>query len=38
MVYVTLTLDHRVLDAQQSNAFMVACVSALESPVSAGSK
>jgi len=38
MVYVTLTLDHRVLDAQQSNAFMVACVSALESPASAGSK
>ena len=32
MVYVTLTLDHRVLDAQQSNAFMVACVSALEAP------
>jgi len=32
MVYVTLTLDHRVLDAQQSNAFMVACVAALEAP------
>lgn len=32
MVYITLTLDHRVLDAQQSNAFMVACVAALEAP------
>jgi len=30
MMYVTLTVDHRVLDAQQTNAFMTAFVQALE--------
>ncbi len=30
MMYVTLTVDHRALDAQQTNAFMTAFVAALE--------
>lgn len=30
MMYVTLTVDHRALDAQQTNAFMTAFVHALE--------
>ena len=32
MAYVTLTVDHRVLDAQQTNAFLSAFVNALEAP------
>ncbi len=31
MMYVTLTVDHRPLDAQQTNAFLTAFVRALES-------
>jgi 2-oxoglutarate dehydrogenase E2 component (dihydrolipoamide succinyltransferase) len=31
MMYVTLTIDHRVLDAQQTNAFLSVFVEALES-------
>lgn len=31
MMYVTLTVDHRALDAQQTNAFLTAFVRALES-------
>jgi 2-oxoglutarate dehydrogenase E2 component (dihydrolipoamide succinyltransferase) len=31
MMYVTLTVDHRVLDGQQTNRFLTAFVSALES-------
>ena len=31
MMYVSLTVDHRVLDGQQTNAFMTAFVRALES-------
>ena len=31
MMYVTLTVDHRVLDGQQTNGFLTAFVSALES-------
>lgn len=30
MMYITLTIDHRVLDAQQTNAFLTAFVKALE--------
>jgi 2-oxoglutarate dehydrogenase E2 component (dihydrolipoamide succinyltransferase) len=30
MMYVTLTVDHRVLDAQQTNGFLTAFVNALE--------
>jgi 2-oxoglutarate dehydrogenase E2 component (dihydrolipoamide succinyltransferase) len=30
MMYVTLTIDHRVLDAQQTNAFLAVFVQALE--------
>ncbi len=30
MMYVTLTVDHRALDAQQTNAFMTAFVATLE--------
>lgn len=30
MMYVTLTIDHRVLDAQQTNAFLTVFVQALE--------
>jgi 2-oxoglutarate dehydrogenase E2 component (dihydrolipoamide succinyltransferase) len=30
MMYVTLTVDHRVLDAQQTNGFLTAFVHALE--------
>lgn len=33
MMYVTLTVDHRVLDAQQTNAFLTAFVAALEAPL-----
>ncbi len=33
MMYVTLTVDHRALDAQQTNAFMTAFVQALENGV-----
>ena len=32
MMYVTLTIDHRVLDGQQTNGFLTAFVNALESP------
>jgi 2-oxoglutarate dehydrogenase E2 component (dihydrolipoamide succinyltransferase) len=32
MMYVTLTVDHRVLDAQQTNGFLTAFVHALETP------
>jgi 2-oxoglutarate dehydrogenase E2 component (dihydrolipoamide succinyltransferase) len=32
MMYVTLTVDHRVLDGQQTNAFLTEFVSALEKP------
>jgi pyruvate/2-oxoglutarate dehydrogenase complex dihydrolipoamide acyltransferase (E2) component len=32
MMYVTLTIDHRVLDGQQGDAFLTAFVAALESP------
>ncbi len=32
MMYVTLTVDHRALDAQQTNAFLTKFVAALESP------
>lgn len=32
MMYVTLTIDHRVLDAQQTNAFLARFVDSLESP------
>lgn len=32
MMYVTLTVDHRVLDGQQTNGFLTAFVSALENP------
>lgn len=32
MMYVTLTVDHRVLDGQQANAFLTAFVAALEKP------
>ncbi len=32
MMYVTLTVDHRVLDGQQTNRFMTAFVAALEGP------
>lgn len=31
MMYVTLTIDHRVLDAQQTNAFLTVFVTSLES-------
>jgi 2-oxoglutarate dehydrogenase E2 component (dihydrolipoamide succinyltransferase) len=31
MIYVTLTVDHRVLDGQQTNAFLTAFVAAIES-------
>ncbi len=30
MMYVTLTIDHRVLDAQQTNAFLTVFVTSLE--------
>jgi pyruvate/2-oxoglutarate dehydrogenase complex dihydrolipoamide acyltransferase (E2) component len=30
MMYVTLTVDHRVLDGQQTNGFLTAFVKALE--------
>ncbi len=33
MMYVTLTVDHRALDAQQTNAFMTTFVQALENGV-----
>jgi len=33
MMYVTLTVDHRVLDGQQTNGFLAAFVAALENPV-----
>ena len=32
MMYVTLTVDHRVLDAQQTNGFLTRFVAALEDP------
>ncbi len=32
MMYVTLTVDHRVLDGQQTNGFLTEFVSALEKP------
>ncbi len=32
MMYVTLTVDHRALDGQQTNGFLTAFVSALENP------
>ena len=32
MMYVTLTIDHRVLDGQQTNGFLTQFVRALESP------
>jgi 2-oxoglutarate dehydrogenase E2 component (dihydrolipoamide succinyltransferase) len=32
MMYVTLTVDHRVLDGQQTNRFLTEFVAALESP------
>lgn len=32
MMYVTLTIDHRVLDGQQADAFLTAFVAALENP------
>lgn len=32
MMYVTLTVDHRVLDGQQANGFLTAFVAALENP------
>ncbi len=32
MMYVTLTVDHRVLDGQQTNGFLTAFVEALENP------
>jgi len=32
MMYVTLTVDHRVLDGQQTNGFLTAFVTALETP------
>ncbi len=32
MMYVTLTVDHRVLDGQQTNGFLTAFVAALENP------
>jgi 2-oxoglutarate dehydrogenase E2 component (dihydrolipoamide succinyltransferase) len=32
MMYVTLTIDHRVLDGQQADAFLTAFVAALEGP------
>ncbi len=32
MMYVTLTIDHRVLDGQQTNGFLTEFVKALESP------
>ena len=32
MMYVTLTVDHRVLDGQQTNKFLTAFVAALENP------
>ena len=32
MMYVTLTVDHRVLDGQQTNGFLTAFVKALEEP------
>jgi 2-oxoglutarate dehydrogenase E2 component (dihydrolipoamide succinyltransferase) len=32
MMYVTLTVDHRVLDGQQTNGFLTSFVSALENP------
>ena len=32
MMYVTLTVDHRVLDGQQTNGFLTAFVAALEKP------
>ncbi len=32
MMYVTLTIDHRVLDGQQGDAFLTAFVTALENP------
>lgn len=32
MMYVTLTIDHRVLDGQQADAFLTAFVAALEAP------
>jgi 2-oxoglutarate dehydrogenase E2 component (dihydrolipoamide succinyltransferase) len=34
MMYFTLTVDHRVLDAQQTNGFLTAFVAALEAPTS----
>jgi 2-oxoglutarate dehydrogenase E2 component (dihydrolipoamide succinyltransferase) len=33
MMYVTLTVDHRVLDAQQTNAFLTRFVAELEDPM-----
>ncbi len=35
MMYVTLTVDHRVLDGQQTNGFLTAFVVALENPAAA---
>ena len=32
MMYVTLTVDHRVLDGQQTNAFLTEFVRVLETP------
>jgi 2-oxoglutarate dehydrogenase E2 component (dihydrolipoamide succinyltransferase) len=32
MVYVTLTIDHRVLDGYDANRFLTRFVEALESP------
>lgn len=36
MMYVTLTVDHRVLDGQQTNQFLTALVSFLERPAANG--
>lgn len=33
MMYVTLTVDHRVLDGQQTNRFLTTFVAALEEPI-----
>ena len=38
MMYVTLTVDHRVLDGQQTNGFLSAFVAALETPDEANAR
>ena len=35
MMYVTLTVDHRVLDGQQTNGFLTDFVATLEQPPTA---